>query len=142
MSSSHHSLTRNPKLVAWSGPGSTESGTCGEGCGVVPGQAGAHQCLPCLPRPFLSYQRMYYVFIYMLSSGPAWLGIILLVTVGLLPDVLKKVLCRQLWPTATERTQVRSLPSQASLFPLSYDWEVTKRYLKKSGHHRTRQPTP
>uniref|UniRef100_A0A8C6GM32 Phospholipid-transporting ATPase n=1 Tax=Mus spicilegus TaxID=10103 RepID=A0A8C6GM32_MUSSI len=55
--------------------------------------------------PFLSYQRMYYVFISMLSSGPAWLGIILLVTVGLLPDVLKKVLCRQLWPTATERTQ-------------------------------------
>uniref|UniRef100_A0A8C0X0K6 Phospholipid-transporting ATPase n=1 Tax=Castor canadensis TaxID=51338 RepID=A0A8C0X0K6_CASCN len=58
--------------------------------------------------PFLSYQRMYYVFIHMLSSGPAWLGIILLITVSLLPDVLKKVLCRQLWPTATEKTQVRS----------------------------------
>ncbi|XP_042637091.1 phospholipid-transporting ATPase IH [Orycteropus afer afer] len=55
--------------------------------------------------PFLNYQRMYYVFIQMLSSGPAWLSIILLITVSLLPDVLKKVLCRQLWPTATERTQ-------------------------------------
>lgn len=57
-------------------------------------------------RPFLSYQRMYYVFIHMLSSGPAWLAIILLVAVSLLPDVLKKVLCRQLWPSATERVQV------------------------------------
>ena len=57
-------------------------------------------------RPFLSYQRMYYVFIQMLSSGPAWLAIVLLVTVSLLPDVLKKVLCRQLWPSATERVQV------------------------------------
>ncbi|XP_074155662.1 phospholipid-transporting ATPase IH isoform X3 [Sminthopsis crassicaudata] len=55
--------------------------------------------------PFLSYQRMYFVFIQMLSSGPAWLGIILLIIVSLLPDILKKVLCRQLWPTATERTQ-------------------------------------
>uniref|UniRef100_A0A8D1DZ08 Phospholipid-transporting ATPase n=1 Tax=Sus scrofa TaxID=9823 RepID=A0A8D1DZ08_PIG len=58
--------------------------------------------------PFLSYQRMYYVFIQMLSSGPAWLAIVLLVTVSLLPDVLKKVLCRQLWPSATERAQTRS----------------------------------
>lgn len=107
------------RAVAQSDPGSTESGTFGEGCGITPGQAGSHQCSPCPPRPFLSYQRMYYVFIYMLSSGPAWLGIILLVMVGLLPDVLKKVLCRQLWPTATERTQVRRLPSQASHFPLS-----------------------
>uniref|UniRef100_A0A2K6Q3T2 Phospholipid-transporting ATPase n=1 Tax=Rhinopithecus roxellana TaxID=61622 RepID=A0A2K6Q3T2_RHIRO len=55
--------------------------------------------------PFLNYQRMYYVFIQMLSSGPAWLAIVLLVTISLLPDVLKKVLCRQLWPTATERVQ-------------------------------------
>ncbi|XP_068124167.1 phospholipid-transporting ATPase IH isoform X5 [Hyperolius riggenbachi] len=55
--------------------------------------------------PFLNYQRMYYVFMQMLSSGPAWLGIILLITVSLLPDVLKKVICRLLWPTATERIQ-------------------------------------
>ncbi|XP_028904050.1 probable phospholipid-transporting ATPase IH isoform X1 [Ornithorhynchus anatinus] len=57
--------------------------------------------------PFLNYQRMYYVFIQMLSSGPAWLAIILLITVSLLPDVLKKVLFRQLRPTATERIQRR-----------------------------------
>ncbi|XP_025051885.1 probable phospholipid-transporting ATPase IH isoform X4 [Alligator sinensis] len=56
--------------------------------------------------PFLNYQRMYYVFMQMLSSGPAWLGIILLIIISLLPDVLKKILCRQLWPTATERIQV------------------------------------
>ncbi|XP_075056125.1 phospholipid-transporting ATPase IH isoform X2 [Mixophyes fleayi] len=61
--------------------------------------------------PFLNYQRMYYVFMQMLSSGPAWLGIVLLITVSLLPDVLKKIICRQLWPTATERIQnASSLP--------------------------------
>uniref|UniRef100_A0A672S3F5 ATPase phospholipid transporting 11A n=1 Tax=Sinocyclocheilus grahami TaxID=75366 RepID=A0A672S3F5_SINGR len=46
--------------------------------------------------PFLNYQRMYYVFMQMLSSGPAWLSIILLIIVSLLPDVVKKVLCRAL----------------------------------------------
>ncbi|XP_042573330.1 phospholipid-transporting ATPase IH isoform X2 [Cyprinus carpio] len=55
--------------------------------------------------PFLNYQRMYYVFMQMLSSGPAWLSIILLIIVSLLPDVVKKVLCRALWPTTTERIQ-------------------------------------
>lgn len=50
---------------------------------------------------------MYYVFMQMLSSGPAWLSIILLITISLLPDVIKKVLCRAVCPTATERAQVR-----------------------------------
>ncbi|XP_019776560.1 phospholipid-transporting ATPase IH isoform X4 [Tursiops truncatus] len=70
--------------------------------------------------PFLSYQRMYYVFIRMLSSGPAWLAIVLLVAVSLLPDVLKKVLCRQLWPSATERVQrssSRRAPADAAPSP-------------------------
>lgn len=57
-------------------------------------------------RPFLNYQRMYYVFMQMLSSGPAWLSIILLITASLLPDVVKKVICRALWPTTTECIQV------------------------------------
>ncbi|XP_038674758.1 probable phospholipid-transporting ATPase IH isoform X2 [Scyliorhinus canicula] len=55
--------------------------------------------------PFLNYQRMYYVFMQMLSTGPAWLGIILLITVSLLPDVVKKVICRHLWPTTVEKLQ-------------------------------------
>uniref|UniRef100_A0A8C5HTJ0 Phospholipid-transporting ATPase n=1 Tax=Gouania willdenowi TaxID=441366 RepID=A0A8C5HTJ0_GOUWI len=55
--------------------------------------------------PFLNYQRMYYVFMQMLSSGPAWLSIILLITASLLPDVLKKVIWRSLWPTTTEHTK-------------------------------------
>uniref|UniRef100_UPI00398E99D4 phospholipid-transporting ATPase IH isoform X2 n=1 Tax=Pristiophorus japonicus TaxID=55135 RepID=UPI00398E99D4 len=55
--------------------------------------------------PFLNYQRMYYVFMQMLSTGPAWLGIILLITVSLLPDIVKKVIYRQLWPTAAEKVQ-------------------------------------
>uniref|UniRef100_A0A8B9LVP3 Phospholipid-transporting ATPase n=1 Tax=Astyanax mexicanus TaxID=7994 RepID=A0A8B9LVP3_ASTMX len=59
--------------------------------------------------PFLNYQRMYYVFMQMLASGPAWLSIILLVMVSLLPDVVKKVICRALWPTTTERIQLRCL---------------------------------
>ncbi|XP_036687318.1 probable phospholipid-transporting ATPase IH isoform X5 [Balaenoptera musculus] len=70
--------------------------------------------------PFLNYQRMYYVFIQMLSSGPAWLAIVLLVVVSLLPDVLKKVLCRQLWPSATEKVQrssSRRAPADAAPSP-------------------------
>ena len=57
----------------------------------------------------------------MLSSGPAWLSITLLITVSLLPDVLKKVLCRQLWPTAMEKTQVwrLAIEVEASHFVLS-----------------------
>uniref|UniRef100_A0ABI7YU55 Phospholipid-transporting ATPase n=1 Tax=Felis catus TaxID=9685 RepID=A0ABI7YU55_FELCA len=72
--------------------------------------------------PFLSYQRMYFVFIQMLSSGPAWLVIILLITVSLLPDVLKKVLCRQLWPSATEKVQTENQclsVEQSTVFMLS-----------------------
>ncbi|XP_011377844.1 probable phospholipid-transporting ATPase IH [Pteropus vampyrus] len=72
--------------------------------------------------PFLNYQRMYYVFIKMLSNGPAWLTIILLITVSLLPDVLKKVLCRQLWPSATERVQTKNQclsVEQSTIFMLS-----------------------
>ncbi|XP_061548507.1 phospholipid-transporting ATPase IH isoform X6 [Phycodurus eques] len=72
--------------------------------------------------PFLNYQRMYYVFMQMLSSGPAWLSIALLMTASLLPDVLKKVIWRTLWPTTTERIQMkrRCLASQPStIFMLS-----------------------
>lgn len=72
---------------------------------------------PC--RPFLNYQRMYYVFMQMLSSGPAWLSIILLITISLLPDVIKKVLCRALCPTATERAQVTSAEPGPGLQALS-----------------------
>lgn len=66
-------------------------------------------------RPFLNYQRMYYVFMQMLSSGPAWLSIILLITASLLPDVVKKVFWRALWPTNTERIQVRTAHTQTSI---------------------------
>uniref|UniRef100_A0A672HEH2 ATPase phospholipid transporting 11A n=1 Tax=Salarias fasciatus TaxID=181472 RepID=A0A672HEH2_SALFA len=66
--------------------------------------------------PFLNYQRMYYVFMQMLSSGPAWLSIILLVTASLLPDVVKKVIWRALWPSTTERIQVGSVLGHGGLF--------------------------
>ncbi|KAK7880505.1 hypothetical protein WMY93_032859 [Mugilogobius chulae] len=56
--------------------------------------------------PFLNYQRMYYVFMQMLASGPAWLSIILLIAACLVPDVAKTVLWRALWPTTTEKIQI------------------------------------
>ncbi|CAL9698472.1 unnamed protein product [Knipowitschia caucasica] len=56
--------------------------------------------------PFLNYQRMYYVFMQMLASGPAWLSIILLTTACLVPDVAKSVLWRALWPSTTEKIQL------------------------------------
>lgn len=87
-------------------------------------------------RPFLNYQRMYYVFIQMLSSGPAWLAIILLITISLLPDVLKKVLCRQLWPSATERVQVPSVPQgcgRRSSPDSELDMVITKDSMKGVG---------
>lgn len=58
-------------------------------------------------RPFLSYQRMYSTCSYSCcpAAPPGW-PLVLLVTVSLLPGVLKKVLCRQLWPSAIERVQV------------------------------------
>ncbi|MEQ2180803.1 hypothetical protein GOODEAATRI_005080 [Goodea atripinnis] len=49
--------------------------------------------------------RLLETFRKILSSGPAWLSIILLITASLLPDVVKKVFWRALWPTTTERIQ-------------------------------------
>uniref|UniRef100_A0A8C9ZL64 Phospholipid-transporting ATPase n=1 Tax=Sander lucioperca TaxID=283035 RepID=A0A8C9ZL64_SANLU len=77
--------------------------------------------------PFLNYQRMYYVFMQMLSSGPAWLSIILLITASLLPDVVKKVIWRALWPTTTERIQVGSYTDMLlSMYLTPINWESTK----------------
>ncbi|XP_060688382.1 phospholipid-transporting ATPase 11C isoform X2 [Hemiscyllium ocellatum] len=44
--------------------------------------------------PFLKQQRMYFVFAQMLTSVSAWLTIILLITVSLMPDVMVKVLSK------------------------------------------------
>ncbi|XP_058885895.1 phospholipid-transporting ATPase IH isoform X4 [Acipenser ruthenus] len=91
--------------------------------------------------PFLNYQRMYYVFMQMLSSGPAWLGIILLITISLIPDMLKKVICRQLWPTSAERIQNALKQSKrvnvSEFSPLS----TVKTSKSKSSEHRNPQPT-
>uniref|UniRef100_A0A672HF23 Phospholipid-transporting ATPase n=1 Tax=Salarias fasciatus TaxID=181472 RepID=A0A672HF23_SALFA len=80
--------------------------------------------------PFLNYQRMYYVFMQMLSSGPAWLSIILLVTASLLPDVVKKVIWRALWPSTTERIQVGSVLGHGGLF-CKYVVDIAKKKKKK-----------
>ncbi|XP_061548482.1 phospholipid-transporting ATPase IH isoform X3 [Phycodurus eques] len=97
--------------------------------------------------PFLNYQRMYYVFMQMLSSGPAWLSIALLMTASLLPDVLKKVIWRTLWPTTTERIQNadKLYKGQLSEFtPLSSIHAAPKAGSRRrgSGNHRnTPNPT-
>ncbi|KAG9348660.1 hypothetical protein JZ751_028977, partial [Albula glossodonta] len=89
--------------------------------------------------PFLNYQRMYYVFMQMLSSGPAWLGIILLIMVSLLPDVVKKVICRALWPTTTERIQL--LTERLLLDPIiSERATVLENDPRESGSQEARGP--
>lgn len=47
---------------------------------------------PLSPRPFLKQQRMYFVFANLLSSVSAWLVIILLILLSLLPEILLAVL--------------------------------------------------
>lgn len=59
---------------------------------------------PCLPspRPFLRQQRMYFVFANMLSSVSAWLVIILLILLSLLPEILLAVLRQPRGPCAQQ----------------------------------------
>ncbi|KAM9447929.1 LOW QUALITY PROTEIN: phospholipid-transporting ATPase IH-like [Salvelinus alpinus] len=97
--------------------------------------------------PFLNYQRMYYVFMQMLSSGPAWLSIILLIMVSLLPDVVKKVLCRTLWPTATHLAQDVDKLLQGSVAELTPvlscpSGPSSKRKSTDSSHLHIRVPKP
>ena len=82
-------------------------------------------------RPFLNYQRMYYVFMQMLSSGPAWLSIILLIAASLLPDVVKKVIWRALWPTTTERIQVGAYAHIFLRQVLRTESMVTRRWIMR-----------
>ncbi|KAM9128271.1 phospholipid-transporting ATPase IF isoform 2-T2 [Pangshura tecta] len=56
--------------------------------------------------PFLHTQDMYFVFVQLLSSGSAWFAIIVIVVTCLFLDVMKKVLCRHLQPTSTEKAQL------------------------------------
>ncbi|XP_041111916.1 phospholipid-transporting ATPase 11C-like isoform X2 [Polyodon spathula] len=69
--------------------------------------------------PFMQQQRLYFVFANMLSSVSAWLIIILLVMVSLLPDIVIGVIRR---PQGPDRHQVkRRLPSSgiSTIFMLS-----------------------
>lgn len=54
------------------------------------------------PRPFLRQQRMYFVFANMLSSVSAWLVIILLIVVSLVPEILLAVLRKPRSPRAQQ----------------------------------------
>ncbi|XP_048398041.1 phospholipid-transporting ATPase IF isoform X1 [Stegostoma tigrinum] len=56
--------------------------------------------------PFLQSQDMYCVFVHLLSSASAWLGIIVIVVACLFPDVLRKVFWRHARPTLTQRSQL------------------------------------
>ncbi|XP_078420080.1 putative phospholipid-transporting ATPase IF isoform X1 [Cetorhinus maximus] len=56
--------------------------------------------------PFLQPQDMYCVFVQLLSSASAWLGIIVIVVACLFPDVLRKVFWRHTRPTLLQRSQL------------------------------------
>ncbi|KAJ8409446.1 hypothetical protein AAFF_G00228470 [Aldrovandia affinis] len=58
--------------------------------------------------PFLHTQDMYCVFVQLLSSGSVWFSIIIIVVTCLFPDIVKKVLSRQLKPTSTQKSQMHS----------------------------------
>ncbi|KAJ8351245.1 hypothetical protein SKAU_G00227210 [Synaphobranchus kaupii] len=77
--------------------------------------------------PFLRYQRLYFVFANMLSSVSAWLVIILLILLSLLPDIVLTVLRRPRGPLSRQKKPaVRRAPPTcrilkvADLTPLSY----------------------
>lgn len=53
-------------------------------------------------RPFLRQQRLYFVFANMLSSVSAWLVIILLILLSLLPEILIVVFRRPRGPHARQ----------------------------------------
>ncbi|KAM4621195.1 phospholipid-transporting ATPase 11C isoform 5-T5 [Polymixia lowei] len=61
-----------------------------------------------LYRPFLKQQRLYFVFANMLSSVSAWLVIILLILLSLLPDILLVVLRKPRGPHARQKKPVES----------------------------------
>ncbi|XP_072562935.1 phospholipid-transporting ATPase 11C-like isoform X1 [Paramormyrops kingsleyae] len=69
--------------------------------------------------PFLEQQRLYFVFANMLSSVSAWLAIVLLILLSLLPEVLLLVLRRPRGPRV--RQMRRRLPSSgtSAIFMLS-----------------------
>lgn len=54
------------------------------------------------PRPFLRQQRLYFVFANMLSSVSAWLVIIVLILLSLLPEILYVVLRKPRGPYARQ----------------------------------------
>ncbi|XP_018612805.1 probable phospholipid-transporting ATPase IF isoform X1 [Scleropages formosus] len=56
--------------------------------------------------PFLHTQDMYCVFVELLSSGSVWFAIIVIVISCLVPDIIKKVFYRHLWPTSTQMSQL------------------------------------
>ncbi|XP_032411218.1 phospholipid-transporting ATPase 11C isoform X3 [Xiphophorus hellerii] len=70
-------------------------------------------------RPFLKHQRLYFVFANMLSSVSAWLVIILLILLSLLPEILLVVLRKPRGPHA--RQMKHRLPSSgtSTIFMLS-----------------------
>lgn len=82
------------------------------------------------PRPFLKQQRLYFVFANILSSVSAWLVIIILILLSLLPEILLVVLrkprgphSRQVYlslPFSSLNSSFLPYPSDSLLFPLIY----------------------
>lgn len=72
--------------------------------------------------PFLRQQRLYFVFANMLSSVSAWLVIILLILLSLLPDILLTVFRKPRGPHARQKkksqTSAEARQSRSSIRPL------------------------
>lgn len=64
--------------------------------------------LPPSLRPFLKQQRLYFVFANMLSSVSAWLVIILLILLSLLPEILLVVFRKPRGPHARQVRLVKN----------------------------------
>ncbi|XP_067103371.1 phospholipid-transporting ATPase IG isoform X2 [Osmerus mordax] len=69
--------------------------------------------------PFLQQQRLYFVFANMLSSVSAWLVIILLILLSLLPDILLVVLRKPRGPHSRQKKPVESSAGDPQVPPSS-----------------------
>lgn len=84
------------------------------------------------PRPFLKQQRLYFVFANMLSSVSAWLVIIILILLSLLPEILlvvlrkprghhsQQVYCSLPFPPLSLNSSFLPYPSYFLIFSLIY----------------------
>lgn len=80
-------------------------------------------------RPFLRQQRLYFVFANMLSSVSAWLVIILLILLSLLPEILIVVFRRPHGPHAQQVEIKKEKQTHGHIPSLSLSLTLLQRWL-------------